>query len=362
MPTNRLVIPRARNRRTLLSRLITALWRYTVTLWKEFKFSIIGFLVVTIGGGYLYSEIHRQTRGVAIPMIDAPYMMVQLMTLQGVAEERVPPEFGLVIFWYIMPVIFLVLIGRGAADFVRLFFNLGENQAAWEEAVASTYRKHIIVVGIGGHVGLRVTRQLIALNYDVVGVDVKVVSERGSELRNLGVPVVNADARVSETLESAGIDRAESIVICTSNDQINFEVAMRARGMRKDLRIVVRQWDSQFAQHLEQFVDSVFSVSDIAAPVFAGAAAGLEIAPSLHVANEDYSMVRIQVEARTFLDGGTIEDLQNQYDMDIVLHAQNGSPVVHPDGNVRVQAGDTVIIFATHTQITALSARARRST
>jgi Trk K+ transport system NAD-binding subunit len=337
-----------------------ALGRYIVTLWREFNAAIIGFLIATIGGGLLYSEVHRLVRDEPIPLVDAPYMMVQLMTLQGIAEERVPAEPELVLFWYVMPLIFIVLVGRGAADFVRLFFNLGENVAAWEEAVASTYRNHVIVVGIGGHVGLRVTRQVIALGYEVVGVDVKIVSERGSELRKLGVPVVTADARQMETLENAGIERAAAIVICTSNDQTNFETAMRARGMRKDVRIVVRQWDSQFAEHLQQFVDSVFSVSDIAAPVFAGAAAGVEIAPSLHVGNDDYSMVRIQVEPGTFLDGGTVEQLQNQYEMDIVLHAHNGSPVVHPDGDTVVRAGDTVIIFARHAHVTALSAKARR--
>ena len=361
MPTNRLVIPRARNRRTFLARMITALWRYVVTLWNEFRVPIIGFLAATLGGGFLYSQLHLWLRGDAIPFVETPYMMVQLMTLQGIAEERIPPELPLVLFWYVMPVIFVILIGRGAADFVRLFFNVGENQAAWEEAVASTYRNHVIVVGIGGHVGLRVTRQLIALNYDVVGVDVKVATERSSELKRQGVPVVTGDARLLEILEMAGIDRAEAMVVCTSNDQTNFEVAMRARGMRENLRIVVRQWDTQFSEHLESFVDNVFSVSDIAAPVFAGAAAGVEIAPSLRVQNDDYSMVRINVEAGTFLDGYSIEQLQVQYDMDIVLHTQNGAPVVHPDGNILVQAGDTVIIFARHSQVTALSAKARQA-
>ncbi len=137
---------------------------------------------------------------------------------------------------------------------------------------------------------------------------------------------------------------------------------MRARGMRHDLRIIVRQWDNQFADQLKQFlgIEAVFSVSDIAAPVFAGAAAGVEIAPSLRVASEDYSMVRIVIEPRTFLDGHPIGELQKQYQMDIVLHERSGRVNVQPAHEVVVSAGDTLVIFARHAQILELSTQARR--
>ncbi|MFN8530094.1 MAG: NAD-binding protein [Anaerolineae bacterium] len=362
MPATQLVIPDGRNQRTRLSRMIRALWRYSAALWSEFYVPILGFLLVTIGGGWLYGLLYEAAYGRSISLLELPYWMLTLMVLQGIPNESVPPEPQLAIFWYLMPIFAVILIGRGAADFIRLFFNVGENSSAWEEAVASTYRNHVIVVGAGGHVGLRVIRQLIKLGYEIVGLDKGVQGERDTELKMLHVPVVNGDGRLPHTLDAAGIEHAQALVICTSNDQTNFEVAMRARGMRHDLRIIVRQWDNQFADQLKQFlgIDAVFSVSDIAAPVFAGAAAGVEIAPSLRVASEDYSMVRIVVEPHTFLDGYPIGELQKQYQMDIVLHERQGEVKVQPAHDLIVESGDTLVIFARHAQILELSTQARR--
>ncbi|MDX2163227.1 MAG: TrkA family potassium uptake protein [bacterium] len=362
MPATRLVSPGGRNRRTRAARRFRALWRYTSALWNEFYVPIVGFAVVLVAGGVLYGHLFYAARGETLAFNQLPYMMLALMLFQGIPEHPVPSEPELVAFWYVLPILGIILIGRGAADFVRLFFNVGENQSAWEEAVASTYRNHVIVIGANGHVGLRVTRQLVGLGYEVVGIDQRNVPERLSELTRLSVPMISGDGRLPATLESAGIQHASAIVITTSNDQVNFEIAMRARAVNEHVRIVVRQWDTQFADQLKQMlgVQAVFSVSDIAAPVFAGAAAGLEIAPSLHIGSKDYSMVRIVVQPNTPLIGQTIGKLQTAYDMDIVLHECNGEITVQPHRETILQSGDTIVVFALHSTVQEISARARQ--
>ncbi len=362
MASNRLVIPRAQTPITRFTRLIRATWRYTSALYQEFNVPIIGFILATIGGGLVYGELFVTARGERIPFIDLPYMMISLMTLQGIPEVALPAEPQLVIFWYLMPIVGIFLIGRGASDFIRLFFNVDEDRSAWEEAVASTYRHHVIVIGIGGHVGMRVTRQLVSLNYEVVGVDVAVRPDREAEFQRLNVPFILGDGRDRATMEVAGIMHADALVVCTSNDQINYDAAMRARVLRSDLRIVVRQWDMAFKDYLKDVlnVDQVFSVSDIAAPVFAGAAAGVEIAPSLRVGQDEFSMVKIEVQEGTFLDGHTVEELQKRHQMDIVLHERENKVQVQPPGHVIVQAGDTVILFARFAQVVDMSAHSRR--
>ncbi len=362
MASNRLVIPRARTRLSRISRLIRATWRYTSALYQEFNVPIVGFVIATVGGGILYGELFSIARGERIPFIDLPYMMISLMTLQGIPEVALPAEPQLVLFWYIMPIVGIFLIGRGASDFIRLFFNVDEDRSAWEEAVASTYRHHVIVIGVGGHVGMRITRQLVSLNYEVVGVDVNIRPDREEAVQRLNVPFILGDGRDRATMEAAGIMHADALVVCTSNDQINYDVAMRARVLRSDLRIIVRQWDMAFKDYLIDVlrVDQVFSVSDIAAPVFAGAAAGVEIAPSLRVGQDEFSMVKIEVQQGTFLDGHTVEDLQKRHKMDIVLHERDNKVQVQPPGHVIVQAGDTVIVFARYAQVIDMSANSRR--
>jgi hypothetical protein len=129
---------------------------------------ILAFVLVTVVGGFIYGELYYQARGVTIPLIARPYIMLQLMILE--TPEDAPSEWQLVLFWYLLPPIFVFIVGNGVVDFVRLFFNRDARRDAWEEAVASTYRNHVIVFG-AGHVGLRVVRALVDMGFDVVVID-----------------------------------------------------------------------------------------------------------------------------------------------------------------------------------------------
>lgn len=337
-----------------------ALWRDTSALWREFRVPMLVFLGATLGGGYLYGELLVHAGYERVAYIDLPYMMLALMILETTTD--VPPEPYLIVFWYLMPAIALYVVGRGASDFVRLFFNRGERRTAWEEAVASTYRNHIIVLGVG-HVGMRVIRTLVQMGFEVVAVDLHPTEDIDQELRLFNVPVITGDGRHTVTLDKAGLQYAQAFVICTSDDHINLEAIMRARDLNPTVRIVVRMWDSQFAEQLKRFmgVEAVLSASDLAAPVFAGSAVGLEITQTLLIHGVEYSMIRLQVARGSFMEGETIAELQVKNDMDIVLHSRNNDSVdVHPEGEIRVQAGDTLVLFARHSQITSIVARNRR--
>ncbi len=351
-PKPQLLLPSGRRPITRYMRTLRAIWRDTSALLKEFRVPILALLIATVGGGWLYGELYLIARGERISMLDLPYDMIQLMTLQGIPEEKPPPEPYLVIFWYGMPLIGLYVIGRGAVDFGRLFFDRSGRRNAWEEAVASTYRNHIIVIGIG-HVGLRIVRQLVAMGFEVVCIDGALSAEKDDELSHLHVPLVIGDGRLPAMMEKAGIQHARSLVICTSDDHVNLEITMRARDLNPKVRIVVRMWDATFARQLNRFmgVEAVLSASDLAAPAFAGAAVGIEVTQTVKVHGVDYSMIRMTVEPGSFMDGDTIGSLQQRHKLDIVLHARAGEAVVHPDGAIRVQTGDTLVLFAQHSRI-----------
>ena len=359
MPQPRLVLPRGQRRLVRWQRAVRAMWRDSLALWREFRVPFMTFLVATLVGGWLYGELLVLAGYDRIPYIDLPHMMVQLMVLESPTD--IPPEPYLVAFWYILPPVFVYIVGRGAVDFVRLFFNRSERRDAWEEAVASTYRNHVIVIGIG-HVGLRIARTLVQMGVDVVGVDQKLKPDVDAEMSTLGVPVIVADGRLLATLEQAGLRQAEALIVCTSNDHVNLEITMRARDMNPDVRIVVRMWDNQFAQQLERFmgVKAVLSASDLAAPAFAGSAIGVEITQTLTVSGVDYSVIRLKVEPGSFMDGSTIDRLQHENTIDIVLHGRGDKLVVHPDGDIPVVGGDMLVIFARHDRIMEIANRNRR--
>lgn len=349
-------MPRSRRRLDRYQRMLRAMWRDTSALLTEFRRPILAFALAVFVGGWVYGELLVIAGYPRIPYVDLPYIMLSLMVLETTTD--IPPEPYLIAFWYAMPVIAIYIIGRGAADFVRLFFNRGARRSAWEEAVASTYRNHVIVLGVG-HVGLWVIRTLTQMGFEVVAIDLALKEEVDNELSQLGVPAIIGDGRHPTSLDKAGLAHAQAIIICTSNDHLNLECTMRVRDINPNVRIVVRMWDDAYAAQLNRFlgVETVLSASDLAAPAFAGAAVGLEITQTLRVHGEDYSMIRLKVRRGSVLDGGTIDDLQHKHNMDIVLHERDGRVEVHPEGSIPVKAGDTLVIFAHHNQIVNIATR-----
>ncbi|HEX2906153.1 MAG TPA: NAD-binding protein [Phototrophicaceae bacterium] len=358
MPDTRLVLPQGRRRSTRLMRALRATWRDTSALWREFRTPILIFLLVVFGGGWLYGELLVLSGYPRVPYVDLPYFILRMMVFEPPTND-VPPELYLIAFWYALPPIAAFIIGRGAIDFVRLFFNRGERRRDWEEAVASTYRNHVIIMGVG-HVGLRVARTLVSMGFEVVGIDIKTKPEV-EELSRLGVPLILEDGRSPQTLEKAGLRYAQAFVACTANDHTNLEAIMRARDLNPSVRIVARMWDDQFSKQLERFmgVEAVMSASDLAAPAFAGSAVGIEITQTVHVNGQDYSLIRLTVAAGSFMDGQAVGALQREQNMDIVLQGRNGSIEVQPKHDLVVQAGDTLVIFARHDRILTIVSRNR---
>jgi voltage-gated potassium channel len=355
LPHSHLVVPAGRRRTT---RTLRAIWRDTSALWKEFRRPILAFLIAILGGGWLYGELLVVAGYPRIPYVDLPYMIISLMLLQGIGD--IPPEPYLIAFWYVMPLIALYVVGQGVTDFVRLFFNRGERRSAWEEAVASTYRNHIIVLGIG-HVGLRVVRALEAMGTEVVAIDLDEPGNPLPDMSSLRTPLVEGDGRNGAILEKAGVRYAEALIVCTANDFVNLEVSVRAREMNPNMRIVVRMWDTELSNHLKKSLNAeTLSASDLSAPAFAGMAVGVDIVPMMHVRDTAYSLIRLQIEPGSFMDGSTINALQDENDMDIVMHERNEQVEVHPAGELAVRAGDTLVIFARHTHIMQIVARNRR--
>jgi len=321
-----------------------------VALFREFRVPMVGFLLLTVVGGLIYGEVYEAVRGGVMPLIDRPYVMVQLMILE--APEPVPPEGALVAFWYIMPVGFVLLVGLGAADFVNLVFNRDDNRNPWAEALALTYRNHVIVLG-AGHVGQRVIRDLVAMDVDVVAIDNSPSAMAKKRLGEMGVPIIRGDGRLPETLEKARLSSAMAFVACTGKDQANMEAIMKVRHSNPQIRIVGRMWDRQFAEQLENFlnVDSVLSSAELAAPAFAGAAIGVDITQTLEIEGVAYSTMRLTVAPGSFLAGSTVGDLQTEHEMDIVLVDAAGTATVQPSRELEVQVGDSVVFFARHDRV-----------
>jgi len=74
-------------------------------------------------------------------------------------------------------------------------------------------------------------------------------------------------------LEAANIKNARTIILASQNDSMNLQIALKARSMNPDIKVVIRIFDEDFAHALqEQFGFIALSATEMAAPVFAASA------------------------------------------------------------------------------------------
>jgi voltage-gated potassium channel len=324
-------------------RIVRVSLRDTWVLLNESRGILIGFALTLMLGGWLYQQLSALA-GQSLSLAESTFLILSMIFLQANADF--PVEWYRQLFFFAMPLIGLVFIARGA-DFGVVLFNRRLRGEAWQLAAASTYSNHIILIGLG-HLGFRVTDELHRLSEDIVVIEQDPRAELLKQVEGMDIPVIQADAAKPTTLEAAGVARARVILVCTSNDTQNLQIAIKARTLNKSARIMVRVFDEDFAGHIENRfgIDYVFSASTLAAPSIAGLATQSDISSPIALAGRTLSLARIVVNARSQLAGLTVDRFENIYDLTVVLLEHQGQAVLHPDNQLKLNVGDMVAIFA----------------
>jgi hypothetical protein len=224
---------------------------------------IVVFAILDLRWNYVNPE--TKIRG--LDLIAAIYAVFALL----VFETPLPlPEAWITrLAFFAVPISGILVLGQGL---VRLGSTLVDRDA-WSKAMASTYHDHTIVCGLG-RIGSRVVRWILDLQEEVVVIESNPDNRFIEEVRSWGVPVIIADATRPEVLRGVGIETAESLVPCTSNDLVNLAIALEARKIVPNLKVVLRMADMQMANNVREGFDihTAFSLAEISAPSFAAAA------------------------------------------------------------------------------------------
>jgi len=317
-----------------------AAWRDTWLLLREFQWPLLAFAAVIAGGGLLYDHLaHCAGEPIGGP-VEGMYHVLCLTFLQPI--EDFPRAWYLQVFFFAMPVIGAVILAQGVADFGAMVFNRRARGKEWEMAVASTFNEHVILVGLG-HLGFRVARHVYDMGQDLAVIELNPKADLLNAVRGWGVPVIEDNAARDSVLEAAGVRHARSIVLCTQNDSLNLQIALKARALNPDIRVIIRIFDHDFASALhEQFGFRALSATSMAAPVFAAAAAGAEITGPITVEGQALSLARLEVEAHSPLVDATVADIEARFDVSVVLIRRAGESDLHPAPD-RVLCADDVL-------------------
>jgi Trk K+ transport system NAD-binding subunit len=174
-----------------------------------------------------------------------------------------------VIFW-ITPGVGALLLAQGLLKVGASLFDLAARREMWVRIVSEQMRDHIVVCGLG-NVGYRVVEELRRLGEDVVAIEKRETESFVETVRHLGVPVHVGDARRDELLLATGIARAKAVVCATNDDMANLEIALDAKRMNANIRVVLRMFDQRLAGKVGGALelDQSFSTSALAAPLIA---------------------------------------------------------------------------------------------
>ena len=326
-----------------IRRWLRAYLRDTRVLFRQFRGTLLIFAVLLLLGTL---GVHATYDAGRLSWGQAFHITFKLMFFETVAEfPGHPLAQAIFVLW---PVLGLFLVVDGMVRFGTALFNRHERREAWQVAVASTYRQHIVVCGLG-RVGYRVTLQLLRMRHEVVGVEQDPNGMFLDRLRAEGVPILVGDARRSDLLEKAGVPVASAVVACTEDDLTNLEIALEARELNPGIKVVMRMFDEQLAERVRKGfgIHTAFSTSALAAPAFAAAATRAAVEHSLYVDDVLLNVSRITVAAGSPLDGKRVGEVEQELDLSIILYRGTTGVDLHPKPDLVLHAGDQIVVFAT---------------
>lgn len=333
-------------------RKIRASWRDTLLLLREFSTPLFLFIALIAISGWLLTILSKNTSTPVSSLAEGIYATLSLTFLQPTTDF--PEQWYLQAFFFLLPLFGVGLLAQGLADFGILFFNRRARGKEWQMAVASTMNNHIVLVGLG-HLGYRVILKLRDLEQDVVVVEVSPKIELSNAIQKLDVPIIHDDATREDVLRSAGVGRARTIMLCTQNDSLNLEVALKARNLNPDIEVVVRIFDDDFAASLQkQFGFRALSATGMAAPIFAANAADIDITPPISIEGRPHVLARFAVSKNSILCKMTVQEIEEKFHASLILLQHEGRTHFHPDGKMSITSGDSISVFATPDQINSL--------
>ncbi len=172
----------------------------------------------------------------------------------------------------------------------------------WVGRRAVPRRNHVIVVGLG-KVGLRLCQLLRAVGVRVVAIDDQEDGEDVGIAREAGIPVIIGRGADPSLLRRLSVGKACALAAVTSDDLENLAIAMTARSIDPDLRIVLRAGDGELANETRSLLGFgiVRDVHQIAAALLAARALGTTAREVLchedaaHLVHEDGRLERAAV-------------------------------------------------------------------
>jgi Trk K+ transport system NAD-binding subunit len=329
-----------------LRRILRAQLRDFQALLGESRRALILLFVIVLGGALLFYFFHSDPlTGRRFSFARALYGAFTLLFFEDTLGF---PERGfLQVVYYLIPIIGLAAVVDGVVRFGAALTNKQARGQKWQLAMASTYNQHVIICGIG-KVGYRVALELLKLEREVVAVEANAACRFIDKAQALGIPVLIADARQPETLIKAGIERADAVIPCTEDELANLDIALDARELNPDVKVVMRMFDADLAARIEKGfgIHTAYSVSALAAPTIAAASMRVNVRSSFYVGETLLNISEVTVRPGAEISTWTVQQLEERLDLSVISYIEGERTRLHPDAAQPLQAGSRLLVLA----------------
>lgn len=321
--------------------------RDAYVLFQEFRLPLMLFAAIVLGGAFLLHFFYTYPGGNQHPSFsDALHASFSMVFFEIVLPY--PERGALQLLFFLIPILGLVVAADGVLRFGGALVSKQARGQKWQIAMASTFNNHIIVCGIG-KVGYRVIQELQKFEREVVALEVDPEGRFVEKVKQLGIPVILADARRPENLEKAGVTKADGIIPCTNDELTNLDIALDAREFNPQIKVVMRMFDSDLARRVETGfgIHTAFSTSALAAPIFASAAMRLNVRHSFYLGDELLLLSELEVKSGSRLIGRTVEQLEREHDLSVICYQNQDRPDLHPEDEQVLEQDCRILILAT---------------
>jgi Trk K+ transport system NAD-binding subunit len=230
------------------------------------KWYVISALSIFAGATLIFARLLN------VDVLSAAYFVTTTITTTGYGD--ITPKGGGVV----AEVAAIVLMFLGLAitgTFIALLTSqLTKMQWVTVQGLRRIRRTgHVVVCG-AGNVGSRVIEYLLALDREIVVVEVTPRPETVEASRDRHFDLLTGDATLDSTIELCSVKQAVALVAITENDTMNLEVALGARGRNPNIQVVMRVVEEAFAASVRNHFgfNTTFAPAMLAAPAFAGLA------------------------------------------------------------------------------------------
>lgn len=302
--------------------------------------AVAGVLLILIGSaGYVFVEDWSWG--------DSVYMTFITVGQAGFAEVRPLDTSGRIWTMFVILAGFAVFV-YSSASLAALFLS-GDVRSAIRETrrskVRSQLRQHVVVAGFG-RVGRSATMAAIRSGRDVVVIDTNRASEE--VVTRIGAVFLCGDARDATVLRMAGISRAAAL-ITSLDDPSNAVVALTARSLSPELRIVSRVTDQSWRERLMRAGAShAVPVYESVGASLAATALDAEVLGVLPIPGTDMRVEEMEIGASSKAEGCGLRALMEQADDVHILGLKSEDSLVRwHEASEGLRAGDVLVVLGT---------------